>query len=254
MKNKYKNTALLCVGMVLGALLAGGAAAAGMMAEPSWQPIYVDGRLTSMDAYNILGNNYVKLREIGQAVGFNVYWQDGVRVNSGAPYTGEAPDTEPPHLASADFDTEAIKAEIMERTNAVRRQHGLSALEYDAMTARAAQVRAEEMAAVSAYSHTRPNGSSRSTVTDCSYTGENIHRISDHSLSQTGRGLAETVVEEWAASPGHLENMVNPQISSMGVGLARGVNLSGEDCWYCVQWFLCDGYTITWVDEPITHS
>lgn len=44
-----------------------------------------------MTAYNIDGNNYVKLRDIGQAVGFNVYFQDGVQVDSKTPYTGEAP-------------------------------------------------------------------------------------------------------------------------------------------------------------------
>lgn len=42
-------------------------------------------------AYNILGNNYVKLRDIGQAVGFNVYYENGVQVDNDAPYTGEAP-------------------------------------------------------------------------------------------------------------------------------------------------------------------
>lgn len=27
-----------------------------------------------MEAYTINGNNYVKLRDIGEKVGFNVYW------------------------------------------------------------------------------------------------------------------------------------------------------------------------------------
>ena len=44
-----------------------------------------------MEAYNINGNNYVKLRDIGKEVGFNVYWQDGVQVDSDADYTGEPP-------------------------------------------------------------------------------------------------------------------------------------------------------------------
>ena len=251
MRNKVKNVALLCTGMLLGASLVGGAAAA-IAAEPSRQAIYVDGRQVSMTAYNIAGNNYVRLRDIGQEVGFNVYWQDGVRVDSREAYTGEAPQSEPPESTPAAADVEELKAEIIRGTNAIRRERGLPALEADPMTARAAQVRAEEMAAASAYSHTRPDGSSRSTVTDCPYTGENIHRISDYSLGQMEKGLAETVVAEWAESPGHMANMVNPRVSGTGVGLARGVNVSGEDCWYCVQWFLCDGYAITWVDTPIT--
>lgn len=86
-----RNILTLFTGMALGALLTGGAVAAGVMAEPSWQNIYVDGRQVHMTAYNIGGNNFVKLRDIGKEVGFNVYWQDGVQVDSTAPYTGEAP-------------------------------------------------------------------------------------------------------------------------------------------------------------------
>lgn len=60
------------------------AVAAGITAEPFWSPIYVGGQQVSMTAYNILRNNYVKLRDIGQAVGFNVYWDNGVQVDSTA--------------------------------------------------------------------------------------------------------------------------------------------------------------------------
>ena len=44
--------------------------------------------------------------------------------------------------------------------------------------------------------------------------------------------------------------MVNPKLSEIGVGLARGVNDTGDPCWYCVQLFLYDGYSITRVDTP----
>lgn len=83
----------LITGMALGAGLLGVASAvsAGITAEPSWSPIYVDGQKVNMTAYNIAGNNYVKLRDIGQAVGFNVYYQNGVQVDSQSTYTGKAP-------------------------------------------------------------------------------------------------------------------------------------------------------------------
>lgn len=86
-----RDMGMMLTGLALGAVLTGGAVAAGIMAEPAWSPIYVDGQQVQMTAYNILGNNYVKLRDIGQAVGFNVYYQNGVQVDSDAPYTGEAP-------------------------------------------------------------------------------------------------------------------------------------------------------------------
>lgn len=100
MKGKFLQFAC---GVLTGAALFGGASAvaAGIAAEPSWSPIYVDGQQVQMTAYNIGGNNYVKLRDIGKAVGFNVYFQDGVQVDSKAPYTGEAPAQAAPQRPTA---------------------------------------------------------------------------------------------------------------------------------------------------------
>ena len=45
-----------------------------------------------MTAYSIGGNNYVRLRDIGEAVGFNVYWDGAaVQIESDRHYTGEPP-------------------------------------------------------------------------------------------------------------------------------------------------------------------
>ena len=84
---KKKDFAL---GILCGAMLFSGAtaAAAGITAEPSWQNIYVDGQQVSMTAYNIAGSNYVKLRDIGQQVGFNVYWADGVQIDTDLTHAG----------------------------------------------------------------------------------------------------------------------------------------------------------------------
>ncbi len=81
-------------GLFTGAvLLSGGAAlAAGVLAEHAPQTAYVDGSAVQLEAYNIDGYNYVKLRDIGQAVGFNVYWDgQSIQMDSDAPYTGDAP-------------------------------------------------------------------------------------------------------------------------------------------------------------------
>lgn len=57
---------------------------------------------------------------------------------------------------------------------------------------------------------------------------------------------------DWAASQDHLQGMLDPTRASIGVGIAKGVNAStGKECWYCVQWFMREGYQVTWVDEPI---
>ena len=82
------------VSFVLGAALFGGGAACaeGVIAERSTSAVYVDGQRVELDAYTIFGSNYVKLRDVGKAVNVNVFWDgNAVQIETGAPYTGEAP-------------------------------------------------------------------------------------------------------------------------------------------------------------------
>ena len=150
------------------------------------------------------------------------------------------------------FDDAATKQDIIDRTNALRHQKGVAALRVNDKLMQAAQVRADEMAASGVYSHTRPDGRKSNTVTDSRYTGENIHSISDLYLEQQHKTLSETVVNLWSNSKAHTDNMTNSRYGEIGVGLARGVNQNGLDCWYCVQVFLLDGCEVTWVDTPVS--
>lgn len=89
----------LLAGITLGmALVSDGSAVAStvLSATPSAQAFYIDGRRVSLTAYQIGGNNYLKLRDIGQAVGFNVYWDGTVQIESDKPYTGVAPVSQAP--------------------------------------------------------------------------------------------------------------------------------------------------------------
>lgn len=232
--------------------------AAGIVAERSHHRIVVDGKEAQMEAYVINGSNYVRLRDIGKAVGFEVYWdsENGcVQVEGGKPYTGEAPaKAEPdkplsrPEDTSTTIDVNALKQDIIDRTNALRKENGVAVLRVNDRLMQTAQVRANEMATHTVYSHTRPDGRKFNTATDCPYMAENIHRIADWVLSD--QTLAERAVADWYASTVHHKNMVNPKLSEIGVGLARGVNDTGDPCWYCVQLFLYDGYSVTRVDTP----
>lgn len=207
----------MLTGVLLGAaLFTGGTTyAAEAVASPSWHTFYVDDTQVAMEAYNINGSNFVKIRDIGKAVGFNVYWQDGVRIDTDAPYTGVAPVREEPTSQPDDtapqpeaqtpqaVDTESARLEIIQRTNALRAEQNGSTLRTNALLMEAAQVRAEEMAASGTYSHTRPDGRKFYTVVDCPYLAENIHQIADWQLKDTS--LPEFAVKEWAESPGHLK-------------------------------------------------
>ncbi len=74
--------------IVGGVLFSGGAAlAAGLMAEPSSQTFYVDGKLTQLEAYSIGGYNYVKLGDLSPLVGFDLAY-DGA---TNSVYIGERP-------------------------------------------------------------------------------------------------------------------------------------------------------------------
>lgn len=254
-----KQILTMFTGLFIGAIITGGASAyaAGILAERSNHRIFVDGQEVQMEAYGIAGHNYVKLRDIGKAVGFNVFWDADsgcVQIETNVPYTGEAPtelETDNPASqpeVTAPIDADTMKQDIVDRTNALRKENGIAALTADDKLMQAAQVRAEEMAASGVYSHIRPDGRKYMTVTDSQYIGENIHCLEDWALKE--KSLPETVMWAWSASAGHFKNMTNSRYGSIGVGLAKGTDENGEDCWYCVQLFMDTGCSISWVDRP----
>ncbi len=253
-----KKSLYLIAGILIGITLFGGSSvlAAGITAERSTNRIYVDGQEVRLTAYNINGSNYVMLRDVGRAVGFNVYWNGGTRcvqVESDKPYTGEAPakaENTKSKEQPVQTDVAAAKQDIVDRTNALRRAKGVAALRVNDKLMQAAQVRADEIAASGVYSHTRPDGRKSNTVTDSKYTGENLHNISELYLEQQHKTLSEAVVELWSNSKAHADNMTSSRYGEIGVGLARGIDKDGFDCWYCVQVFLLDGCEVTWVDTP----
>lgn len=110
--SRRKDMALIAAGLLAGMALAGpaGAAVQQLTATPSTQPIYVDGKQVSMTAYGIEGSNYVMLRDVGRAVGFNVYWDDehsAVQIETDRPYTGL-----PPADSSVNFSEESVQAAL----------------------------------------------------------------------------------------------------------------------------------------------
>ena len=254
-----KKSLYLIAGILIGITLFGGSSvlAAGITAERSTNRIYVDGQEVRLTAYNINGNNYVMLRDVGKTVGFEVYWDADtkcVQIESDKPYTGEAPVTSAeakPVEQPAQTDVAAAKQDIVDRTNALRRAKDVAALRVNDKLMQAAQVRADEMAASGIYSHTRPDGRKSNTVTDSKYTGENLHNISELYLEQQHKTLSEAVVELWSNSRAHADNMTSSRYGEIGVGLVRGIDKDGFDCWYCVQVFLLDGCEVTWVDTPV---
>ena len=76
-----KNVGLVLCGTVLGLALSAPAAQAveSLKAMLSTNRIFVDGQEVQIEAYAIHDNNFMQLRDIGKAVGFNVYWDTNTK-------------------------------------------------------------------------------------------------------------------------------------------------------------------------------
>ena len=92
--NRRKEISLMAAGLLAGIAVSGPAtqAVAGLMANPSTQTFRLDGQCIHLEAYSINGNNYVKLRDIGQAVNFGVTYdaaRNTVIIHPNEAYTEE---------------------------------------------------------------------------------------------------------------------------------------------------------------------
>ena len=207
MKHDKKNITAMVTGMVIGAALVS-EAAAGIVAEPTWQKIYVDGQQVSMTAYNIAGNNFVRLRDIGQQVGFNVYWSDGVQIDTDAPYTGVAPVQE---VNSQPTDME-IREEMIRCINEVRKKHGVPELTVNQSLMDAAQK-------CSARLYTQHNNRAEcETVAASGYPHGFGSNLTVFTAAAPER-ISEKAVANWENSPGHLATMIDSNCDTIGVGV-----------------------------------
>lgn len=118
------------------------------------------------------------------------------------PTTAPAP---APAAKSAGEPDGDYAAQVVAQVNAERARYGLSALQVDADLTSAARLRAQEL--TQTFSHTRPDGSSWSSVSAKAY-GENIAR---------GQSTPDKVMAAWLSSQGHRENILRSSFGSIGV-------------------------------------
>lgn len=88
-----KRAGSFIAGLICGALIFCGMTvyAAGILAEPSTHRVFINGEEIQVEGYLIDGHNYYKLRDIGEAVGFAVDWNEDdrtVQISCGQPCTG----------------------------------------------------------------------------------------------------------------------------------------------------------------------
>lgn len=113
---------------------------------------------------------------------------------------------------------------VVELTNGIRRQNGLSDLSLNDQLQQAAQLHSEDMAYQDYFSHYGVDGSmpwdrGQSFGYDYRSYGENI---------AAGQRTPEAVVQAWVNSPSHLANILNPDYTEIGVGYVYLQNDTGD--------------------------
>lgn len=138
------------------------------------------------------------------------------------PETPEAP-TEPETSTTPGSPESSYAEQVIALVNQERAKEGLSPLVYDASIEKAALVRAKEIQ--TSFSHTRPNGSSFSTV--FSEMGITYRRVGENIA--WGQKSPEEVVRVWMNSPSHRANIMNANYGRIGVG--HLTNAKGVSYW-----------------------
>lgn len=134
-------------------------------------------------------------------------------------------------------DLEQAEKQIIARTNRFRQEHDLEPVERNSELDAAAEYFAQFMARTDKYGH-RADGSTPSERAeehgyDYCIVAENIAM----QYSSAGFGtkeLARKFVRGWIESPKHRENMLNPNVTEIGVAIAQSDD-SGR--YYAVQMF-----------------
>lgn len=125
-----------------------------------------------------------------------------------------------------------ISNSLVDITNEDRVENGLRTLTPDPVLARAAQLKADDMAAKSYFAHTSPEG-----VTPWHWLAQ-----AGYTFSYAGENLAVNfsdsvdVGEAWMNSPGHRANILNGRFTEIGIATAEGV-YEGKATIFVVQFF-----------------
>lgn len=206
-------------------------AVGGASAKMSNQRIAVDGEYVRMAAYQIGGNNYVKLRDVAENVGFAVNYENAtgkVTVNPSAAY-GSAPETSANKTTVTDATLRQWEQEMIVRINEERAKVGAPALVQDENLIKWAQYWSQNL--ITEFRHSTVN-EERNFATmigvseDAIYSQENI-----------GGGMASDPANDFMSSflnsEGHRRTLLDKDWTRVGVGFA--VSENGNI--YCTQEF-----------------
>jgi uncharacterized YkwD family protein len=138
--------------------------------------------------------------------------------NNGQPNNGQAePPAKQPQKEAQTSDAKGFVKQVIDLTNQERKKNGLGALKADGELANVAEMKSEDMKDKDYFSHTSPTYGSpfemmQNFGVDYSSAAENI---------AVGQKSPQSVVNAWMNSPGHRKNILNGQLTHIGVGIAK---------------------------------
>ncbi len=135
-------------------------------------------------------------------------------------------------IRNSDFFAAVLPSVLVMMTNADRANAGVLTLETDALLAKAAQAKADDMAINGYFAHVDPSGRQPWYWLDkvgylYSYAGENLAMDFLESVD---------VESAWMNSPAHKANIVKDKFTNIGIGVARGI-YQGRETIFVVQFF-----------------
>ena len=129
--------------------------------------------------------------------------------------TPSKPSTTPDQKPSTDFSS--YQQQVLDLVNAERTKRGISALTLDSNLSSVATKKSQDMVNKNYFDHTSPTYGSPFDMMKqfgISYrtAGENIAK---------GQKTPQEVVTAWMNSEGHRKNILNPNFTNLGVGIAK---------------------------------
>lgn len=122
-----------------------------------------------------------------------------------------------------------LERRIFQLTNEARRKNGLPALDSDNDLAEKARGKSDDMLINKYFSHISPKGETLkdrmveekpASFKTMARIGENIYMGERFDYSADVKTQARMIVDGWMTSPGHRKNILEPNYTHMGVGVA----------------------------------
>ncbi|MDO5718626.1 MAG: cell wall-binding repeat-containing protein [Tissierellia bacterium] len=136
-----------------------------------------------------------------------------------------------------------LAKEMLNMVNAAREDKGIYPLKWDDNLANAAEIRSKEL--VKSFSHTRPDGSSFSTVSPFA-KAENIAYLYDPS--------SRSAFDLWMNSQGHKDNILRERDDIDAIGIACNVDDTGKYNWVQIFGTNSNSNQPVLTDKPSTNA